>query len=290
MSPAGSPIANKDDGDKDNLAGKDQHDIDVQNAIKLRLLRQKHSDFFIKLHHLKEKIEVYNEVFRPEGNIMKRKQLRRQVREQLIINLYPIQHFGVIILQQCYSNINDFRDLLRSWRANSSSYNNSNYKKSSVVMGEVLLSLVKVMATNQYTKEISQWQKMSALPIKWRDRSDQAILQVLLSSSIASLLMIRINLRQVLARVGTWQALTTISTITTPSINQAIQQLLKSMYFQRSPQFKAPLLWITRGFIKLKLISPQSKKLTTMFLKTIVTTYQRSKATTRTAVQLLCKV
>jgi len=36
----------------------------VKAAIELRYQRQKHSDFFFKLAELKERIEVYNEVFR----------------------------------------------------------------------------------------------------------------------------------------------------------------------------------------------------------------------------------
>jgi hypothetical protein len=60
-----------DSSEEDN--SKDQRSLDVQNAIKIRLLKQRHSDFFIKLHQLKEKIEVYNEVFRPDVGIQKRK-------------------------------------------------------------------------------------------------------------------------------------------------------------------------------------------------------------------------
>ena len=36
----------------------------MKAAIELRYQRQKHSDFFFKLAELKERIEVYNEVFR----------------------------------------------------------------------------------------------------------------------------------------------------------------------------------------------------------------------------------
>ena len=39
-------------------------DENINNAIELRVNKQKHSDFFFKLHDLKEKIVVYNEVFR----------------------------------------------------------------------------------------------------------------------------------------------------------------------------------------------------------------------------------
>ena len=39
-------------------------DDNVNQAIELRNQKQKHSDFFFKLHELKERIEVYNEIFR----------------------------------------------------------------------------------------------------------------------------------------------------------------------------------------------------------------------------------
>ncbi len=39
-------------------------DENVNQAIELRTHKQKHSDFFFKLHELKERIAVFNEVFR----------------------------------------------------------------------------------------------------------------------------------------------------------------------------------------------------------------------------------
>ena len=48
-------------GDKKRLRYDDDN---VNRAIELRNQKQKHSDFFFRLHELKEKIEVYNEIFR----------------------------------------------------------------------------------------------------------------------------------------------------------------------------------------------------------------------------------
>jgi hypothetical protein len=39
-------------------------DENLTNAVELRQNKSKHSDFFFKLHELKERIQVYNEVFR----------------------------------------------------------------------------------------------------------------------------------------------------------------------------------------------------------------------------------
>ena len=39
-------------------------DDNVNNAVELRENRQRHSDFFFKLHELKERIDVYNAVYR----------------------------------------------------------------------------------------------------------------------------------------------------------------------------------------------------------------------------------
>ena len=36
---------------------------DVNQAIQYRMAKTKHTDFFFKLHELKERIEVFNEVF-----------------------------------------------------------------------------------------------------------------------------------------------------------------------------------------------------------------------------------
>src|SRR5688572_22752395 len=36
---------------------------DVNQAIQYRLAKNKHTDFFFKLHDLKERIEVFNQVF-----------------------------------------------------------------------------------------------------------------------------------------------------------------------------------------------------------------------------------
>ena len=44
--------------------GQSDKDENVLQAIELRQQRQKHTDFFYKLHELKERLEVYNEVFR----------------------------------------------------------------------------------------------------------------------------------------------------------------------------------------------------------------------------------
>ena len=48
-----------DEGDQLRYA-----DDNINQAIELRLNRQRHTDFFFKLHELKERIEVYNQVYR----------------------------------------------------------------------------------------------------------------------------------------------------------------------------------------------------------------------------------
>lgn len=35
----------------------------LHHAVELRMTKQKHTDFYFKLHELKERIEVYNEIF-----------------------------------------------------------------------------------------------------------------------------------------------------------------------------------------------------------------------------------
>lgn len=35
----------------------------LHHAVELRMGKQKHTDFYFKLHELKERIEVYNEIF-----------------------------------------------------------------------------------------------------------------------------------------------------------------------------------------------------------------------------------
>ena len=35
----------------------------MEHAIDLRMKKQKHSDFYFKLHNLKDRIEVYKEIF-----------------------------------------------------------------------------------------------------------------------------------------------------------------------------------------------------------------------------------
>jgi hypothetical protein len=56
-----------------------RHDItdeNVVNAIDIRLHKQKHTDFFYKLDELKDRIEVYNELFRTNvPKFMKKKTL-----------------------------------------------------------------------------------------------------------------------------------------------------------------------------------------------------------------------
>ena len=36
----------------------------MEHAVDIRIHKQRHTDFFFKLHELKERIEVYNEIFR----------------------------------------------------------------------------------------------------------------------------------------------------------------------------------------------------------------------------------
>ena len=63
------------EGRLDDWEGYDKFDDEnINSAVELRLGRSKHSDFFFKLHELKERIDVYNEVFRSK----KPKYLRRQ--------------------------------------------------------------------------------------------------------------------------------------------------------------------------------------------------------------------
>lgn len=47
------------------LAGRDNHPAseNLMNAIDIRMHKQKHTDFFYKLDELKDRIEVYNELF-----------------------------------------------------------------------------------------------------------------------------------------------------------------------------------------------------------------------------------
>jgi hypothetical protein len=48
-----------------DIGGKDRHyDEKTLDAIEKRQMRQKHSDFFYKLDELKDRIEVYNDMFR----------------------------------------------------------------------------------------------------------------------------------------------------------------------------------------------------------------------------------
>ncbi len=67
-------------------------DENVNMAIELRNQKQKHSDFFFRLHELKERIEVYNEIFRSKvpkflhqesiaKKLKKRSELQRELEE-----------------------------------------------------------------------------------------------------------------------------------------------------------------------------------------------------------------
>ena len=51
--------------------------MNVLNAIEMRTNKQKHTEFFYKLDELKDRIEVYNELFRSNvPKFMKKKSLR----------------------------------------------------------------------------------------------------------------------------------------------------------------------------------------------------------------------
>ena len=63
----------------------------MRAAIELRYQKQKHTDFFFKLAELKERIEVYNEVFRSKvPKYIKALTLAKKVKRQSFMPLaYP---------------------------------------------------------------------------------------------------------------------------------------------------------------------------------------------------------
>lgn len=70
-------------------------DDDVAHAIKLRQLKSKHSDFYMQLHTLKERIDVFQEVFmRPDSKRQKRKDERKKVS---LINYHYLQLVAQLI-------------------------------------------------------------------------------------------------------------------------------------------------------------------------------------------------
>ena len=63
-----------------DLAKKErQYDENTLNAIKKRQGKQKYSDFFYKLDELKDRIEVYNDMFKSNVPSFMRKSLKRKV-------------------------------------------------------------------------------------------------------------------------------------------------------------------------------------------------------------------
>lgn len=66
-----------------DLGNKDRHyDENTLNAIEKRQGKQKHTDFFYKLDELKDRIEVYNDMFRSNVPSFMRKSLKRKVDQE----------------------------------------------------------------------------------------------------------------------------------------------------------------------------------------------------------------